>query len=375
MGVHGEIHASDLIGWTVDWELPTLGFRQSMLWVDPGESGKLRLRAYERNWPQIGRQVASLLLMPDPVRDRAAPSAGAAILIRKEYHLTKVGFRTDSVLNASVESVLVRPAYVEVANAAGSEVLGFSSRLERVLAVHEHAAALPPALREAVEDHSDAVHSGEAIGRAAVASAERVLVALEGVHGYMSGHDALPFLERMLGLSEIEEGAGLPDVGEIDPDEIEARVRSASDLRMARTRGHSAHVFSRLVRTAYDHRCVMCGLRLAKPGVPGIRSGVDAAHILAWSDYDLDVVPNGLTLCKNHHWAFDQMVLTVRREDDLFLIEESPRLSLFDLSTQAYLQEAVGVVPLDRLPTDRSDWPAPSYLDRLYADIDLSLSV
>ena len=27
VGVHGEIHASDLIGWTVDWELPTLGFR------------------------------------------------------------------------------------------------------------------------------------------------------------------------------------------------------------------------------------------------------------------------------------------------------------------------------------------------------------
>ena len=35
-------------------------------------------------------------------------------------------------------------------------------------------------------------------------------------------------------------------------------------------------------------------------------AGVDAAHILPWSQFDLDATKNGLCLNKQCHWAFDE---------------------------------------------------------------------
>lgn len=66
---------------------------------------------------------------------------------------------------------------------------------------------------------------------------------------------------------------------------------------------------SKDIKTAYHRRCVVCGLELPKTGMG--RSGIEAAHILPWADFDLDVVTNGLALCRNHHWAFDSRVITL----------------------------------------------------------------
>lgn len=60
--------------------------------------------------------------------------------------------------------------------------------------------------------------------------------------------------------------------------------------------------FRRAIVTAYNHRCVLCGVRLVtRDG----RTVATAAHIIPWSVSHNDDPRNGLCLCRLCHWAFD----------------------------------------------------------------------
>ncbi len=76
--------------------------------------------------------------------------------------------------------------------------------------------------------------------------------------------------------------------------------------------------FRKVVITAYDHQCALCGLRLLTPEG---RTAVEAAHIVPWSHSHNDDPRNGLALCGVHHWAFDQGLLGVSHD---YLIAVSP---------------------------------------------------
>ena len=74
--------------------------------------------------------------------------------------------------------------------------------------------------------------------------------------------------------------------------------------RLTRQRLHQP-VFRVQVLTAYGNQCAMCRLQYS--------SLLDAAHILPDSHPRGDpVVPNGLSLCKIHHAAYDENLLGVR---------------------------------------------------------------
>jgi putative restriction endonuclease len=60
--------------------------------------------------------------------------------------------------------------------------------------------------------------------------------------------------------------------------------------------------FRRAIVTAYDHRCVLCGIRLLT--YEG-RTSATAAHIVPWSMSYNDDPTNGLCLCRQCHWIFD----------------------------------------------------------------------
>lgn len=84
----------------------------------------------------------------------------------------------------------------------------------------------------------------------------------------------------------------------------------SSDLRLAyitatvRQRVHQ-RAFRERVLEAYHEQCAMCRLRHAEL--------LDAAHIIPDGEPDGDpVVPNGLSLCKLHHAAFDKNFLGIR---------------------------------------------------------------
>ncbi|ANV89122.1 HNH endonuclease [Picosynechococcus sp. PCC 7117] len=61
--------------------------------------------------------------------------------------------------------------------------------------------------------------------------------------------------------------------------------------------------FRRNVVANYNYQCCFCGMRVLDLKGQNI---VDGSHIKPFSEFRDDRFDNGLSLCKNHHWAFDR---------------------------------------------------------------------
>jgi putative restriction endonuclease len=61
----------------------------------------------------------------------------------------------------------------------------------------------------------------------------------------------------------------------------------------------------------YRFSCVLCGIKMLLPS--GVTL-VEAAHIHQFSHSRNDDITNGIALCRNHHWAFDQGLWTINQE-------------------------------------------------------------
>ena len=160
------------------------------------------------------------------------------------------------------------------------------------------------------------------------------------------------------------------EIENIDPEDIPLKKRIVKEWkRWANARGPASARFKQGVRKAYQATCIICGAHY--PPTPyNSAPGVDAAHILSWSDYELDEIFNGLCLCKIHHWAFDEALIKIHFDNGRY-ISEIPQAArdeilpfdgLFSLDK---LQQDLGVIPLKRLPRDRQQWPRPDLLDML----------
>lgn len=53
----------------------------------------------------------------------------------------------------------------------------------------------------------------------------------------------------------------------------------------------------------YHYSCVLCGIKMLLPSGSAL---VEAAHIHQFAQSKNDDITNGMALCRNHHWAFDQ---------------------------------------------------------------------
>ena len=69
--------------------------------------------------------------------------------------------------------------------------------------------------------------------------------------------------------------------------------------------------FTATVRKSYDYNCAVCRNRLVTPGGSTL---VEGAHIIPWSMSNNDDPRNGMSLCRSHHWMFDNMMLTIRED-------------------------------------------------------------
>jgi len=83
--------------------------------------------------------------------------------------------------------------------------------------------------------------------------------------------------------------------------------------------------FRKVVVSIYEYRCALCHLQIIDSFGQNI---VDACHIKPFKIFFDDHTNNGLSLCKNHHWAFDRGWFTI---DDNYriliandLMDESP---------------------------------------------------
>jgi putative restriction endonuclease len=105
---------------------------------------------------------------------------------------------------------------------------------------------------------------------------------------------------------------------------------------------------------AYDYTCALTGYRVTT--IEGA-SIIDAAHIHAFSESRNNDPRNGIALCKNAHWLFDQGLWTL---DDTYRVL---------VATDVYSESAPGQRPLEAmagtriaLPADPALWPDPQHL-------------
>ena len=121
----------------------------------------------------------------------------------------------------------------------------------------------------------------------------------------------------------------------------------------ARQAGREAR-FRLAVMGAYGYACALTGCRLTTITAGSV---VDAAHIHEFSDSRNNDIRNGLALCKNAHWSFDNGLWTVSDDHRVIVAvgkftEENPDgRRLADYHGQVL-----------RLPADRDVWPSPLHL-------------
>lgn len=83
--------------------------------------------------------------------------------------------------------------------------------------------------------------------------------------------------------------------------------------------------FRKSVVHIYEYRCAFCHLKVIDSFKQNI---VDGAHIKPFSQFFDSTINNGISLCKNHHWAFDQGWFTIDEDYKIIvshgLKEDSP---------------------------------------------------
>lgn len=317
--------------------------------------------------------VAAAMLLPEPRRTKREALA-ATLIFRRGFVVQTV--RVDVIPQAA--GVILRPVIVRLENGRSDKAdINFAERMARVVRVWGAAATGTDAVSAAVRAHAVAFGSSLAPHQDVLSAAPAVRAALGN-----TDDDLLPLLERhyrlpghfasMGSLSAELTDEDLHEETEVDP--LEARIERVREWRLASDRGSEATTFRQQVREAYDHRCVFSGQRLPRTDVTS-RVGVDAAHILPWSRYDLDDTRNGLCLAKHCHWAFDQGILRLTYDEkqtayvltipDKF--KAAAATARFDLPDFERLE---GVVAEERLPTNRSLWPSKKYLKELNQYLD-----
>lgn len=372
VGSHAGYTAASLEGWSFFMKWPDGLVRDTGLWLDPGDSGKPRLRSVLPAQIQIGRIVGPMLMLPDSTRSFKQTPSSWPILKAKEYSLLQVGFGPDTEFAPAADRVTFVPSWIEVANVGDRDAIGVEIRWNRIVALYAAVDALPFGLAALVRSHRDFLASGETVNSSLMKIVNDLCKQLETTpgSGYIAGYDPLPALEALAGLYADSSEPTLPPPDELSEDEPEISARAAEEWRLAKSRGAAGKKFSQKVRSAYGHRCVFCGAIYG--GLDGIRSGIDAAHILAWSKHDLDCVSNGLALCKLHHWAFDAGVMTLEFRDGTYYVRHTGLTEKLDQHSQEMLGTDQAPVPLERLPAHEADWPSPKYLELLYADLGVS---
>jgi hypothetical protein len=359
--------ASSLEGWTFDIAWPDGLVRPTFLELEPATSGKPRLRSTARQHFQIGRMIAAMLLLPDPCRDLRSAGDGVPVAISKRYLLSRVGFGADTEFSGFNDIVTVSPSFVDIRNRDETDSVGVQHRWERIARVYEEADRLDSKLSRAVREHQRFMASGEGVDQRLVRIVKVIRTAVESTVGVAAAEgDPLPVLETLCGIAGSTEPS-LPPPDQLGEEDDAASVRSAHQYRLAKIRGANGRRFSAAVRRAYSHRCLVCGGRFS--GIDELQTGIDAAHILAWSRYDLDVVSNGIALCKLHHWAFDAALLMPFHDGGSYRIRLTKLSQSIDAKSLSLIATDNCPIPDDRLPSRIDERPNEHYLERLYADL------
>jgi hypothetical protein len=315
-------------------------------------------------------------MMPSPIRDEAKLEGGLPVLRTNGYLLHHIHLEGVALLKSpssgSPGLFEANVASIEYGNQSyQAESLDAAKRISDISTIWQGSSAFPEPLQGLIREHEATVNSGATPPKTLRNLVSRIQEAFETAaesagEEYSRHEDPVPFLLGFLGAPTTDD---LTPPEQIPLDEVEIRARVVQRWKAwVRRRGQSSVRFRAEVREAYNWSCVICGSRFPKT-VLNRRPGVDAAHILPWSDYDLDHVSNGLCLCRHHHWAFDEGLLRITYEHGNYFVVLAPNaeseLSEHEFSLSS-LKEFEGKIPSHRLPNIISERPRPEFLQRLY---------
>ena len=112
--------------------------------------------------------------------------------------------------------------------------------------------------------------------------------------------------------------------------------------------------FRRIVLTAYEYQCAVCGLQILLSGSP---IALEAAHI-QWHQADgPSMVRNGLCLCCLHHRLFDLGAITINEE--LIVIVSDQAAGLSGIHEHLMIHRGHPI----KLPIHESDTPRPDFIE------------
>ena len=314
--------------------------------------------------------LAAILLLPKPKREIGATPGGKLQIYKDNFSVLTIPF---DVVEITSSELVVCPTQMVLSNATFDSVrLDIIERMKIVMACWEAAGKQSSALSNAVTQHKNAFNNRDL--KAIISTAESIRLA------NIEPDDPLRHITKALNLPNLDElmwlGIHATDtdeamaLGEDNLEELKEAARNRIKVwQQVASRGAAGAKFSVEVRQAYNHTCLFTGMRLPKVLATG-SSGVDAAHILPWAEYDLNSISNGLCLSKLCHWAFDAgiLMLTHNTSTSNYVIAlsvaaiEAESIGLLQLDG---LKDIQGVVSTSLLPKDIANWPNPSFL-RVY---------
>ena len=362
----GELRPTELLNRYMQLQFGSQTIKTGLALLRQG--GKNRLRSPEEEaFVQV--QTAIMLMLPQPQRDEKVLLPGLPVLQNERYIIKHLYLSDVALVEPDAFQALVR--VVEYGNQSHqAEQIDVLDRMQGVEQLWRKRSTFPPDVSRLLATHERLIRLGGPLPE----SAEGIITELQlkmKIYApdldvtYSPNTDIVPVMLNVL-KGIVEERPS--DLNQIEPEQIELRRREVKKWQQwASHRGAASAKFKRVVREAYDFQCVMCGSRFP-PTSLNVNPGVDAAHILPWADYDLDETHNGLTLCKLHHWAFDEHLLTIVYRDSRYhveLLEEAEAMLYPPVFSIDVLREVEGEIPDERLPVRGSDRPHPLILARL----------
>ena len=113
-------------------------------------------------------------------------------------------------------------------------------------------------------------------------------------------------------------------------------------------------IFRKSVVYLYNYSCAFCRMKVQSAIGQNI---VDGAHIKPFSIFNDNNVGNGISLCKNHHWAFDNGLFSVDKDYKIIVAKSFAEHSPYAKSIKQFEQEKL------LLPTSTEYFPRPDALE------------
>lgn len=138
------------------------------------------------------------------------------------------------------------------------------------------------------------------------------------VSRYFEGSERVALLESLGLCSDTKRRSAVPaTLSTIEAERVGLQLNEEAEA-IARKKGRSAR-FSVQVVSRYKFTCALTGLCCVTADGAAI---VDAAHITRWAEHQNDEIENGLALCKNAHWMFDEGLWSVRADGRVLLAKQ-----------------------------------------------------